>query len=468
MRFFHLLIFSPIIILVVVIFVLDRSGVKQYIASIEGDYWYEITDRGRGIGYLNEEISLSKEGISIFSLLDYSINESESVSSERRLLFSASPPFNLIKGTERKGYGKDAIDLSIDLALENKNRWEPSEYLIRLTAYGESSTERTTASINFLALNRLSYAVFSGLDEENITENHQIFDFSTLSNRIVESELVKKSSESVMIESTVDSVMHRLTYSNLGILERSEFGSQYSIQKSTEREVIQSLSNGTFVADSKEFPKILLDRMLADSSKIKELSLKLDSNNADDEVFRNTLPIALSTQIGDYKKYSSSEQPRLPTNQTATFLTRHPKILRILEEFQHQESGIDNVSALIAFIHELVDYEDIPYSQSVLETLDSGRGDCTEFADLFTTLARSIGIPTQTVFGIVYETGGIPKMAFHAWNEIEINEKIIEIDPTWQQIPADGSHIRLSQKAINSFQNYPEKEINYSVDYAAY
>ena len=94
MRFFHLLIFSPIIILVVVIFVLDRSGVKQYIASIEGDYWYEITDRGRGIGYLNEEISLSKEGISIFSLLDYSINGSESVSSERRLLFSASPPYN--------------------------------------------------------------------------------------------------------------------------------------------------------------------------------------------------------------------------------------------------------------------------------------------------------------------------------------------------------------------------------------
>ena len=52
-----------------------------------------------------------------------------------------------------------------------------------------------------------------------------------------------------------------------------------------------------------------------------------------------------------------------------------------------------------------------------------------EFADLFTTLARSIGIPTQTVFGIVYEAGEF-QMAFHAWNEIEINENIIEIDPT--------------------------------------
>ena len=468
MRFFHLLIFSPITIFVVVIFVLDRSGVKQYIASIEGDYWYEITDGGRGIGYLNEEISLGKQGISVFSRLDYSINGSKSVSSQRRLLFSASPPYNLIKGTERKGYGKDAIDLSIELALENKNRWEPNEYLTRITANGESSTEPTTASINFLDLNRLSYAVFSGLDKKDIEENHQIFDFSTLSNRIVESELVTKSSESVMIESTVDSVMHRSTYSNLGILERSEFGSQYSIQKSTEREVIQSLSNDTFVAASKEFPKILLDRMLADPGKIKELSLKLDSNNADQKGFRNTLPIALSTEIGDHKKHSSSELPRLPTNQTATFPTRHPKILRILGEFQHQESGIDNVSALIAFIHELVDYEDIPDSQGVLETLDSGRGDCTEFADLFTTLARSIGIPTRTVFGIVYETGGIPKMAFHAWNEIEINEKIIEIDPTWQQIPADGSHIRLSQKTINSFQNYPEQEINYSVDHTGY
>jgi transglutaminase-like putative cysteine protease len=116
----------------------------------------------------------------------------------------------------------------------------------------------------------------------------------------------------------------------------------------------------------------------------------------------------------------------------------------------------------------LVDYEDIPDSQGVLETLDSGRGDCTEFADLFTTLARSIGIPTQTVFGIVYEAGELPKMAFHAWNEIQINEKLLEIDPTWQQIPADGSHIRLSQKTINRFQSYPEKEIKYSVDYAGY
>ena len=468
MRFFHLLIFSPIIILVVVIFVLDRSGVKQYIASMEGDYWYEITDRGRGIGYLNEEISLTEDGISIFSLLDYSINGSDSVSSEKRLLFSTSRPYHLIKGSEKKGHGETAINLSIDLNPEKENRWEPNSYLIKLTANGESSTETTTASINFLDLNRLSYAVFSGLDKNNMTENHQIFDFSSLSNRIVESELITKSSESVMIESRVDSVMHRLTFSKLGILERSEFGSQYSIQKSTEREVTQSLSDGAFVADSNAFPKIHLDRMLADPSKIKELSLKLNSNNADYKVFRNTLPIALSTQIGDRKKYSSSEQPRLPTNQTATFLTRHPKILKILEEFQHQKSSIDNVSALIAFIHELVDYEDIPDSQGVLETLNSGRGDCTEFADLFTTLARSIGIPTQTVFGIVYEAAGIPKMAFHAWNEVEINEKIIEIDPTWQQIPADGSHIRLSQRTINSFQNYPEKEINYSVDFAGY
>ena len=427
-----------------------------------------IRDRDKGVGYLNEEISLTEEGISIFSLLDYSINGLESVSSEKRLIFSASPPYHLIKGTERRGYGNEAVDLSIDLDPENTIGLEPNGYLIRLTANGESSTQTTTASINFLDLNRLSYAVFSGLGKQGIAESHEIFDFSSLSNQIVASELITKSSDSVMIESTVDSVMHRLTYSKLGILERSDFGSQYSIQKSTEREVIQSLSNGTFVADSKAFPKILLDRILADPSKLKELSLKLDSTNVDHEIFRNTLPIALSTLIGDHKKYSSSEQPRLPTNQTTTFLTRHPKILRILEDFQHQESGIDNVSALIAFIHELVDYEDIPDSQGVLETLDSGRGDCTEFADLFTTLARSIGIPTQTVFGIVYEAGELPKMAFHAWNEIEINERIIEIDPTWQQIPADGTHIKLSQNTISSFQNYPEEAINYSVDYAVY
>ena len=468
MRFFHLLVFSPIIILVVVMFIFDRGRVKQYIASIEGDYWYEITDRDKGVGYLNEEISLTEDGISIFSLLDYSINGLESVSSEKRLIFSASPPYHLIKGTERRGYGNEAVDLSIDLDPENTIGLEPNGYLIRLTANGESSTETTTASINFLDLNRLSYAVFSGLGEKGITENHQIFDFSSLSNQIVASELITKSSDSVMIESTVDSVMHRLTYSKLGILERSDFGSQYSIQKSSEREVIQSLSDRDFAADSKAFPKILLDRMLSDSSKLKGLSLKLDSVTAGHKIFRDTLPISLSSHVRDHRKNSSAERRQLPMNQTATFLTRHPTIVSVLERFQRREHDIDNVSALIALIHELVEYKDIPNSQGVLETLDSGRGDCTEFADLFTTLARSIGIPTQTVFGIVYEQGEVPKMAFHAWNEIQINKKFLEIDPTWQQIPADGTHIKLSQNTISSFQNYPEEAINYSVDYAVY
>ena len=115
MRFFHLLVFSPIITFIIVMFISERSGVKQYVASIEGNYWYKITDRGNGIGYLNEEISLTEEGISIFSLLDYSINGLEPVSSEKRLIFSASPPYHLIKGTERRGYGNEAVDLSIDL-----------------------------------------------------------------------------------------------------------------------------------------------------------------------------------------------------------------------------------------------------------------------------------------------------------------------------------------------------------------
>ena len=468
MRFSPLLVFSPIIILVVVMFIFDRGRVKQYIASIEGDYWYKITDRDKGVGYLNEEISLTEEGISIFSLLDYSINGLEPVSSEKRLIFSASPPYHLIKGTERRGYGNEAVDLSIDLEPENTIGLEPNGYLIRLTANGESSTETTTASINFLDLNRLSYAVFSGLGEKGITENHQIFDFSSLSNQIVASELITKSSDSVMIESTVDSVMHRLTYSKLGILERSDFGSQYSIQKSSEREVIQSLSDRDFAADSKAFPKILLDRMLSDTSNLKGLSLKLDSVTAGHKIFRDTLTISLSSHVRDHRKNSSAERRQLPMNQTATFLTRHPTIVSVLERFQRREHDIDNVSALIALIHELVEYKDIPNSQGVLETLDSGRGDCTEFADLFTTLARSIGIPTQTVFGIVYEQGEVPKMAFHAWNEIQINKKFLEIDPTWQQIPVDGTHIKLSQNTISSFQNYPEEAINYSVDYAVY
>ena len=57
-------------------------------------------------------------------------------------------------------------------------------------------------------------------------------------------------------------------------------------------------------------------------------------------------------------------------------------------------------------------------------------GDCTEFADLYTTLARAVGLPSRTVVGLAYQASA-GTFALHAWNEVAIDGHWRGVDPTW-------------------------------------
>ena len=82
---------------------------------------------------------------------------------------------------------------------------------------------------------------------------------------------------------------------------------------------------------------------------------------------------------------------------------------------------------------------------SALETLRSLRGDCNEHTTLFTALARSLGIPTRPVAGIVYSETIFEEGAFyyHAWPEVWLGDRWVPVDPTFGQFPADATHLGL-------------------------
>lgn len=76
---------------------------------------------------------------------------------------------------------------------------------------------------------------------------------------------------------------------------------------------------------------------------------------------------------------------------------------------------------------------------NALEVLDLKVGACNQHTALFTALSRSLGIPTRVCVGIVYLD---EKFYYHAWPEIYLG-RWIAIDPTFNQFPADATHIRL-------------------------
>lgn len=68
-------------------------------------------------------------------------------------------------------------------------------------------------------------------------------------------------------------------------------------------------------------------------------------------------------------------------------------------------------------------------------------GDCTEHSVLFAALARSLGIPTRIVMGLVYlDSGRGPAMIFHQWVEVRF-DTWIPVDPTFGLSRADAGRI---------------------------
>lgn len=83
---------------------------------------------------------------------------------------------------------------------------------------------------------------------------------------------------------------------------------------------------------------------------------------------------------------------------------------------------------------------DVTDSQSPLETLRKGSGNCQSHARLYTSLARAAGIPTRFVSGLTYQGEGF---LYHSWAESYLNGKWLPIDPTFNEVPADLTHIKL-------------------------
>jgi hypothetical protein len=87
---------------------------------------------------------------------------------------------------------------------------------------------------------------------------------------------------------------------------------------------------------------------------------------------------------------------------------------------------------------------------SALEVLRTKVGDCNEHTVLFVALARSLGIPARINVGVAYVRGAF---YYHAWPEVYIDEGQgrglwLPVDPTFNQFPADATHVRLARGGL--------------------
>jgi hypothetical protein len=88
---------------------------------------------------------------------------------------------------------------------------------------------------------------------------------------------------------------------------------------------------------------------------------------------------------------------------------------------------------------------------SALEVLRTKVGDCNEHTVLFIAMARSLGIPARVNVGVAFVRGAF---YYHAWPEVWLDEGKgrglwLPVDPTFNQFPADATHLRLARGGLD-------------------
>jgi len=109
------------------------------------------------------------------------------------------------------------------------------------------------------------------------------------------------------------------------------------------------------------------------------------------------------------------------------------------------------VERLTREVNQLVEKRPTVSLPSAMEVLRTRMGDCNEHTVLFVALARSLGIPARINVGLAYVRGAF---YYHAWPEVYIDEGAgrglwLPVDPTFNQFPADATHVRLARGGLD-------------------
>jgi hypothetical protein len=106
---------------------------------------------------------------------------------------------------------------------------------------------------------------------------------------------------------------------------------------------------------------------------------------------------------------------------------------------------------LVRYVNGLLEKKPTISLPSAREVLRTRIGDCNEHTALYVAMARAAGIPSRIAVGLTYVNGAF---YYHAWPEVYLTDSAarghwLPVDPTLNQFPADGTHLRLVRGGLD-------------------
>jgi transglutaminase superfamily protein len=143
---------------------------------------------------------------------------------------------------------------------------------------------------------------------------------------------------------------------------------------------------------------------------------------------------------GDAAPLSPTEARYLRSS--VTVQSDDPSIRRLAAEIMGGSTTTeDRVARILRWLEHNVEKAPLDVF-SALDVLQQRRAECQGHAYLYTALARAAGIPTRVVNGLVYSEE-LQGFLYHSWTESRIGTRWQAVDPTFGQLTADATHIKL-------------------------
>ena len=402
--------------------------------SLHGERWYRIEQQDRAIGYLASATRLDWRGRWHFeSDLRIALSRDNDMRTREHLRFALLPPHPLVDAhqtTYRNGHLVDATRL----VRENDGyRW--------YSRGADGSEQRGQRFEGAFSLDdHLALELWLKTEAPEIGARTRIaaLDIGERARRARPATVIANDGNRVTVDSGAGSLIELDAHLRpVGM----KLAGVYDLRGVTREQALAPIK-----ALHLPSQRVLLDRALTNPAALRALTLS---------VAGSTPASTLWPDLTDEEENQITLRPSTRAAPTETSALRlatrdhpadHPTLQRLARQaVADARDSLGQIEALTRFVHGFVTYDETHAASSVLELLASPRGDCTEYADLLTTLARSIGLPARTVFGLAYQAHPVPAFRFHAWNEIEANGRWLVVDPTWNQVAADATHLPMPE-----------------------
>jgi len=140
----------------------------------------------------------------------------------------------------------------------------------------------------------------------------------------------------------------------------------------------------------------------------------------------------------------ATPQPEDYLKSSATVTSDAPAIRDLAHRIAGTSSGqSEQIGQLIAWIQSNIKRVPVD-SFSALDVLQTRQAECQGHAYLYAALARSLGIPTRVVNGLVYSEQ-LQGFLYHSWSVSLVSGRWQAVDPTFGQTQADATHIDVAE-----------------------